>query len=120
MQKKVLICDDNEGIIEIINIILTDKGYSTEICNEGGCIIDTVKEFNPDVILLDLWMPNMNGDEIINILKNAEEYKHIPIIIVSANKDTEAIAKQIKADNFLCKPFNIDDLENMVDSYLFK
>lgn len=115
--KKVLICDDDEGILDVIKIILEEKGYDVFILSKSEKVYETVDTFKPDVILLDLWMPGISGETITKELKKTSKTKMIPIIIVSANKDTIKIAKELEADDFLCKPFNIDRLEEMVDKY---
>jgi CheY-like chemotaxis protein len=67
-------------------------------------------ERQPDLLLLDIWMSGLDGREICKALKLQDHTKHIPIILVSANRDTEQIAHDAGADDFLNKPFDMDDL----------
>jgi CheY-like chemotaxis protein len=110
MKKRVLICDDDEGISEVTRIILEENGYDTKLCNTGKAIQKKVKEYQPDLILLDLWMPGIDGKETTKLLKTNPETRHIPIIIVSALNEIQGIAKAIGADGFISKPFEIKDL----------
>ena len=61
----------------------------------------------PDLLLLDIWMAGMNGGEICAHLKGEKTTRHLPIILFSANKDTETIAKTVGADGFILKPFDM-------------
>ena len=116
--KCILVCDDDEGIIDVTNIVLTEKGYDVKTVSNCKNIFQKIKQFRPCVILLDLWMPDMTGDEITRILKDDYETKDIPVIIVSASKDTEKVARLAGADDFICKPFDIDELEQKVEEYV--
>src|SRR3989344_553462 len=109
MKKTILICDDDKGILEVVKIVLEDKGYNVISLSEAEKVQDTVIKLKPDLILLDLWMPNLNGDTITQTLKDNKNTNHIPIIVISANKDTATIAQKVQADSFLTKPFNIDE-----------
>ena len=116
--KTVLICEDDEGIIDVTTIVLQEKGYKVIPLLDCQKVYEYVDALKPDIILLDLWMPDINGEEVTRTLKSNDHTKHIPIIIISANKDTEKIAKNAGADTFLCKPFDIEELEQTVERYL--
>ena len=116
--KTVLICEDDEGIIDVTTIVLQEKGYKVIPLLDCQKVYEYVDTHKPDIILLDLWMPDINGEEVTRTLKSNDHTKHIPIIIISANKDTEKIAKNAGADTFLCKPFDIEELEQTVERYL--
>lgn len=116
-EKSVLICDDDEGIVDVASIILSDAGYKVVAITESRDVVSHAKQLNPHLILLDLWMPNMSGEEVTKQLKQIPETSNIPIIIVSASRHTEDIAKRIGADHFICKPFDIDELETVVKKY---
>ncbi|CAN5148253.1 N/A [soil metagenome] len=115
--KSVLICDDDEGIVDVASIILSDAGYNVVALTESRDVFDNVTRLNPRLILLDLWMPNMSGEEVTKQLKQNPKTSTIPIIIVSASRHTEDIARRIGADHFICKPFDIDELETVVKRY---
>ncbi|MBI3341929.1 response regulator transcription factor [Candidatus Curtissbacteria bacterium] len=108
--KKVLVCEDDSGISGVIEIILTENGYEVVIVDNGRGIEKKVLGFKPDVILLDIRMPGIGGEEIIFLLKKKEETAKIPVIVVSALDNVASKAAKMGADGFLLKPFKIDVL----------
>lgn len=111
-----MIAEDDNGIIEAMQIMLEDAGYTVLTTVNGKTVHDIQKEM-PDVLLLDIWMSGMNGTEICKKLKSKNLTKHIPVIIVSANKDTQKIAMECGADDFLEKPFEMQDLLTKVKRF---
>lgn len=118
MNDTILVCEDNEGITDVVKIVLESKGYNVVAISSGEKIIEIIEVEKPALILMDLWLPGMNGDEIALMLKANSKTKHIPIIIVSASRDAEAVAKEIRADGALKKPFDIADLEAIVQKHI--
>lgn len=116
--KCVLVCEDDEGIIDVAQIVLSDKGYTVIGLLNPAAIYKTVTETKPDLILLDLWMIGLNGDEITRHLKADLATRHIPVIIMSANKDAAEIARRAGAEDFLPKPFDLTALEKIVETYI--
>lgn len=116
-KKKILVADDNQAILEVMELVLTDAGYEVILATNGKQA-KKIAETLPDLILLDIWMSGSDGRDICKSLKQAEATKHIPIIIVSAIKDTEQKAKDAGADDFLEKPFEIKDLLSKVSKYV--
>src|SRR5690606_5879771 len=116
--RTVIICDDDEGILDVASIVLEEKGYS--VIPLGNCdeIIDLVNDKKPDLILMDLWMPGKGGEQVTKELKIDPKTADIPVIIVSASKNTKDTALSAGADDFLYKPFDITDLETMVEKYI--
>lgn len=119
-ERCVLICDDDPDILEVSKIILELRGHKVETLKNCDNILSKVETIKPDIILMDLWIPDIGGEEATKLLKNNATTRHIPIIIFSANNDIEKIAKVSGADNFLCKPFEIKDLESIIESTLRK
>jgi len=111
---KVLLCDDDEGIIEVIKIILEENGYEVKPLLNGKGIEKKVLKYIPDLIFLDIWMPGIDGKEVTKLLKNDPATMHIPIIIISALNEVDKIQDSIGADDFLAKPFEMQDLLNKV------
>lgn len=118
MKKSILICEDDEGIVDVVTIVLEESGYHVESIMRGNEILKQIEKHKPDLILLDIWMPEMTGEEVANLLHSKTETKDIPIIMVSANKDLEIIAQKSRANGFLPKPFDIDTLTSMVEKYI--
>ncbi|WP_027379585.1 response regulator [Chryseobacterium daeguense] len=117
-KKKILIFDDDTTILEVITIIFEENGYQVEISETSHDILERVSQFQPDVILMDNWIPKIGGVEATRLLKNHEEFKNIPVIYVTANNDIVALAEQAQADDYVAKPFNLEDLEDKVAKYL--
>lgn len=115
---KILIFDDDKSILEVITIIFESNGYKVEISETSHDIIQKVTDYQPDVILMDNWIPNIGGVEATQLLKSHEAFKHIPVIYVTANNDIEELAKLAQADDFVAKPFNLEDLEEKVAYHL--
>ncbi|MFC4163841.1 PleD family two-component system response regulator [Epilithonimonas zeae] len=117
-KKKILIFDDDTTLLELISIIFEDGGYEVDISQTSHNILEKVSEFYPDIILMDNWIPNIGGIEATKLLKSQEEFKHIPVIYVTANNDIESLAESAQADDFVAKPFDLEDLEQKVAKYL--
>lgn len=115
-KKKVLVADDDPAILEVITLILEDAGYDVKT-TVNGQTEKFAQEYLPDLILLDIWMAGMDGRNICKGLKTKKSTKHIPVIMISANKDTEKIAREAGADGFLAKPFDMKDLLSKVAAY---
>lgn len=118
MKKKILICEDDDGILGLCEMVLTDAGYEVTALDDSTNFFEVIRQNTPDLILIDLWMSGMSGDEIVIKVKKDERYKKIPVIIFSANNDVENISKLAGADGFLAKPFPISQLEDMVKKFL--
>lgn len=117
-KKKILIFDDDKTILEVITIIFEENGYQVEISETSHDILEKVEQFQPDVILMDNWIPKIGGVEATRLLKNHQEFKSIPVIYVTANNDIVALAQEAHADDYVAKPFNLEDLEDKVAKYL--
>jgi DNA-binding response OmpR family regulator len=104
-----MIADDDPGIVDAVEIILDFEGYEVSSTVNGSTVLDMKTEF-PDLLLLDIWMSGSDGRDICRELKKRSDTKGIPIIMISASRDIERSAFEAGADDFLAKPFEIDDL----------
>ncbi len=114
---KILVADDDPAIVDSIQYMLEDEGYEVNTTVDGATV-GIMFETQPDLLLLDIWMSGQDGRDICKALKSQETTRHIPIIMISANKDTESMAREAGADDFLGKPFDIDDLLSKVKMLL--
>ncbi len=114
---KILLADDDPGIVATMRMMLEDAGYEVETVVDEAVVQETRKHL-PDLLLLDIWMSGMDGREICKQLKGQEKTRHIPIIMISANRDTRRLAKEAGADDFLAKPFDMDDFLAKVAKYM--
>ncbi len=112
-----MVADDDPSILEVLGMVLEDEGYDVLKAVDGEVIYKMDKNY-PDLVLLDIWMSGMDGRDICRFIKNQPHLKHIPVVMVSANKDTQSMAQEAGADGFLNKPFELDDFLNLVKKYL--
>lgn len=115
--KKIMIADDDPGIVDAVEIMLDFEGYQVSSTVNGATLLDMQTEF-PDLLLLDIWMSGSDGRDICRELKKRESTKGIPIIMISASRDIEKSAYEAGADDFLAKPFEINDLLGKIRKHL--
>jgi len=114
MKKRVLILDDDLDILQICTIVLKKKGFDVLTLNNSNQVLEQVIAYQPDVILMDNWIPGPGGIESTRMLKMKPETQDIPVIFFSANSNVTQLAKEAQADYFLQKPFDISELEGIV------
>lgn len=117
-QKHILIVDDDQGITEVMKIILEEQGFKVSISSGSEQIDKLVDTNKPHLLLLDILMYGTSGPEIVKLLKDKSASKDIPIVMMSASENTKKIAKSVGADGYLEKPFNIDHLVEVVNKHL--
>lgn len=117
--KRILIFDDDRHVLEIFTIVLEDMGHIVNQCQTSHDVLEKVERFQPDLILMDNWIPDIGGVEATQILKSDAQYCDIPVILVSANSDIEELASKAGANGFLSKPFDLERLEEIVQG-IFK
>lgn len=115
--EKVLLVDDNEQNREIMKDVLSNWGYDVYISVDGFEVFSLACKYNPDVILLDVMLPGMNGFEVCKKLKNNISTKNIPIIMLTVLNEVEDRIRgfNVGADVFLSKPIIYQELKNRVD-----
>ncbi|MFN0291542.1 response regulator [Pedobacter helvus] len=118
MTKKVFIFDDNRDILELCTLILEGAGYETKTSCTSNDIVSQISTFEPDLILMDNWLPDVGGIEATQELKKHPKYKNIPVVYFSANNDIKTLAETAGAESFLSKPFDIEELEEKVVSLI--
>lgn len=119
--KKIVYFEDDNDMVELVRIILGREGYQVVGVAEGEVGINLVKQTRPDVILLDLMLPDMDGWEIYRQLKKDESTLEIPVIVVTAK--AQSIDKVLgldiaKVDDYISKPFRPNDLVKRVNEVL--
>ena len=117
MPKRILIADDDPGIGDMLQLMLEDAGYEAEIEVNGQSVWQLAEPF-PDLLILDIRLSGMDGRTICEQPKCQPATSDIPIIILSAHKDTQQIAREAGANDFLVKPFDMADLLSLVAKYV--
>jgi len=119
-KKRILVVDDHEDNIELLRARLEARGYEVEGANDGQAALDAVRRVCPDLILLDVMMPKMDGIEVVRRLKANAELPFIPVIMQTALDSTENKVEGLDAgaDDYITKPINFAELEARVNSLL--
>ncbi len=115
-KKRILVIDDNTGILFAMQQALGLKDYDVHI-SEKFTGVDSVAKIAPNLIYLDISLVGQDGREISRELKNNKKTKNIPIIILTAYPNAAELAKEAGANDFLPKPFELDDLWKMTAKY---
>ena len=118
MAEKILVVDDELQVRELLSDFLSEEGYKVILATNGAEAIDLAGLENPEVILLDISMPGIDGIEVCKKLKAQEKTQFIPIIIITALQDSGFVAYLEGADDFVSKPFNLVELTFRVRSML--
>ncbi|MDR1836652.1 MAG: response regulator [Treponema sp.] len=119
-QKKILIADDETVNLDFFDVMLSKLGFVVEKCDNGHEVLEKVKKFHPDLIILDNIMHGMTGREITKILKNDPNYKDISIIMLSALDDVRDKVAGFEAgvDDYITKPFNFTEVLARINAVL--
>jgi CheY-like chemotaxis protein len=115
-KKKILVADDDPSIVDAIKLMLELYDYEVTTTVDGETIYKMEKDY-PDLLLLDIWMSGQDGREICKYLKNNPKTQNIPIIMISASRDIIQSAKDAGADDFIAKPFQMDELLKKVEKH---
>jgi DNA-binding response OmpR family regulator len=116
--KKVLVIDDDLDILEAIRFILDSGGYASKLITKGEKTYEMVRDFKPDLIILDVLLSGNDGRLICQNLKADKSTKKIPIIMISAHPTAKKSVKECGADSFLPKPFTVDELLIEVERFI--
>lgn len=119
-QKQILIVDDNEDIVTTYKVVLDRMGYRVVSARDGRECLAKLEENRPDLVLLDVRLPGLAGDEVCRLIKETAKTKDVPVVAITASMSTEMRAKMAKvgADEFLLKPIDVSDLNRVVKKFL--
>ena len=117
MSKKILIVEDDHNISELLQLYLKNEGYETVIANDGGEGIDQFRRFRPDLVLLDLMLPVMDG---WGVLRTIRQDSKVPVIMLTAKGETSDKVTGLKqgADDYITKPFEMKEVLARVEAVL--
>ncbi|WP_345214156.1 response regulator transcription factor [Mucilaginibacter gynuensis] len=114
-QKRIMIADDDPGIVDAVEMLLEFEGYAVTSTGDGSSVLNLSGEL-PDLLLLDIWMSGEDGRDICRKLKEDESKRHMPVLMISASKDVRESALDAGANDFLAKPFEMNDLLQKIEA----
>ena len=117
---RVLVVDDEPDLVRILEFGLKAAGYQVETASDGQEGLKKAREQKPDIILLDLMLPKLDGYKVCRLLKFDERYKHIPIMILSARtqEGDQNLAHEMGANRFLTKPYEFSEILQHIQALL--
>jgi len=120
LAKKIIIVDDEPDILRTLEIFLKSEGFDVTVASDGIEALNRIRKEKPDLIVLDIMLPKLDGYSICRMLKFDERYKKIPIVVFTARAQEmdEKKAKEVKADAYITKPFQPDALLSKIKDLL--
>jgi two-component system alkaline phosphatase synthesis response regulator PhoP len=120
--KKILVVDDEVDLVETVRFPLEMEGFDVLVSYNGEDALNQARKESPDLIILDLMLPKLDGYKVCRLLKFDERYKHIPILMLTAKtqEKDKILGKETGADEYITKPFEMDYLMEKVKAYLNK
>lgn len=117
---KILIVDDERDIVETLSFMLKAKGFECISAYDGEEGLNLAKNSSPNLVILDVMMPKINGYKICRLLKFDQKYKDIPIIMITARSQEEdkLIGEETGADEYITKPFEFSEVLEKINKYL--
>ena len=113
----ILVVEDDPQVARLIALVLQRNGYQSKVVADGLSGLQMAKEMHPDMIFADLTIKGMGGDKLCSSLKEQQDTRDIPYIVVSGDRDIADRARQCGADDYMGKPFEFDDLIRLVRKY---
>ena len=120
MAKRVLIADDEPNIVTSLEFLLGRAGYQLRIARDGDDALAGIREFSPDLVLLDVMMPRKNGFEVCQKIRENPDLRHIKVVMLTAKGRDAEVSKGLAlgADAYISKPFSTKELMALVQSLL--
>lgn len=119
-QKRILIVDDYQSNVMLLKTILKDKNFILETAYNGNEALEKIDSFQPDIILLDIMMPETDGYEVVERVRLNQSYNHISIVLITALNSERNMEKglDLGANFYLVKPFSAKELLAIVEKYI--
>lgn len=118
MNKKILIVDDEEDILNFLELVLREKGYEVVTAGSGHDALTRAQLERPDLVLLDIMMPQMDGWEVLKLLRIDDETASIPVAMLSARTEARDRVQGLQegAIDYICKPFSLQELLTKIEA----
>jgi DNA-binding response OmpR family regulator len=116
--KKILVVDDEDDILHFLELVLREKGYEVVTASGGHEALTQAQIEKPDLVLLDIMMPQMDGWEVLKLLRVDEETANVPVAMLSARTEAKDRVQGLQegAIDYICKPFSLQELLGKVES----
>jgi DNA-binding response OmpR family regulator len=117
-KKKILIVDDEDDILHFLELVLREKGYDVATASGGHEALTKAQVDRPDLVLLDIMMPQMDGWEVLKLLRVDESTSHIPVAMLSARTEAKDRVQGLQegAIDYICKPFSLQELLGKIET----
>lgn len=116
--KRILVVEDDPDLAKMLQRILSHDGYGVTTCSDGEAALRHLDEHPVDLLITDLMMPGMEGEELLIELRRRKGSASIPVILLSASAMRRTIAERLRVEASLAKPFDIEELHQLVASFL--
>jgi DNA-binding response OmpR family regulator len=117
--KNILVIEDNHAILDVITLILQSEAYKVAGLNKSAEMMHHIEAFKPDLMILDIMLPDADGRELLTQIRTNESTAHIPVLMISAKYTADTIQHgNHKPNGFLAKPFDIDELLDKIEGIL--
>lgn len=118
MKKKIMVVDDEEDILHFLELVLREKGYEVVTAGNGHEALTTAQIERPDLVLLDIMMPQMDGWEVLKLLRVDEGTAGIPVAMLSARTEAKDRVQGLQegAIDYICKPFSLQELLGKIET----
>jgi DNA-binding response OmpR family regulator len=119
LYKNILVIEDNHAILDVITLILQSEAYKVAGLNRSADMMAHIDAFKPDLMILDIMLPDGDGRELLTQIRTNEKTTSIPVLMISAKYTAETIQHgEHKPNGFLAKPFDIDELLDKIEGIL--
>lgn len=112
---RILVYDDDQEILTMCMLVLKKFQYQVKALSRCENVISDIEDYKPDLILMDLWIPEIGGEKAVELIKGDSKLSQIPVLLFSANADIKDICKRVNADGYITKPFNLKDLKKAIE-----
>ncbi|MBW4692359.1 MAG: response regulator [Lyngbya sp. HA4199-MV5] len=116
----ILIVDDIADNLLLMQLFLEPEGYQVEVASSGNTAIAKIEASLPDLVLLDVMMPDMNGLEVTQRLRENSSFLSLPIVLITANQEIDfEQAREVGANDLICKPVDMDELLSRISIWCY-
>lgn len=119
-RNRILVVEDEESLLKLESILLSSKGYTVTGVMDGRSALEEVKANRPDLVILDIMLPEIDGFEVCRRIKEDPDTSHIPVLILTAKKNSQDMerGRQVGCDVYMTKPFKSAKVLDMVQELL--